>query len=804
MKRLFSMILTCVLVLSIFGICPQTAFATSIEAGATVPEVLTQDPTVPEETEPEATEPEVTEPEATEPKATEPEPTVPSTGMKTSDDLIELLKFEEGFCKYPVWDYSQYTVGYGTRCPDDMLSYYRKNGITYAEAEVLLRNTLTNTEYQINKRLIEKHGLNMTQGQFDALVSFSYNMGPGWITSTSSNIYQQVVNGATGNTIIDALCRWCKAGGAVKSFLVRRRLSESYMYLEGKYAHTPPDNYCYVLYNGNGGSTGQSVQGYNADYKGAPTGTATYGSNTFAGWYTSPTGGVKVEVLTKEYNKTTLYAHWNEVEYEEPELFDEPVTVKVTAKEVNLRKGPGTNYARIGSAAAGDQFEIWQVQQGGSYTWGYYKAGWICLQYTNYDQIMSGGGDEPEATDPTEPENTKPEPTEPEKTEPEATEPPAKTVTGVVNADPYLCVRQGPGTAYPTVDTLRNGEKVQITQQKVVGTVTWGKVSGGWISMDYITLDEEFESEMDPGATAGKTGTVTCAKLNVRSGAGVNFGIVGSYYKGDTVTVTEQKTVGTTTWGKTAKGWVSMDYVSLKETGTEKPDPEPETNTGGNESTGTELTGVVNSTDVLRIRSGAGTNYGIVGYYNPKTKVTILEQKTVGAITWGKTAKGWISMAYITLDGEQEEEDTGSTAYKTGTITCAQLYIRSGAGTGFASIGSYYKNDTVKIMEQKTVGATTWGKTDKGWISMDYVKLSDSSDKPSDQLPEDEFEEEPTSMVRTVNVSTLLVRSGAGTSYNQVDYLRKGTKVTVTETKTVDGALWGKIANGWICLDYTV
>ena len=116
--------------------------------------------------------------------ATTPEETVPET-MTVSDDLIALLKFEEGFCRYPVWDYSQWTVGYGTRCPSDKLAEYQQNGITDAQAEALLRNHLTNTEYLINNYLIKKYDLDMTQGQFDALVMFSYNMGGGWITSTS-------------------------------------------------------------------------------------------------------------------------------------------------------------------------------------------------------------------------------------------------------------------------------------------------------------------------------------------------------------------------------------------------------------------------------------------------------------------------------------------------------------------------------------------------------------------------------------------------------------------------------------------
>lgn len=718
MKRVLSLMLALILVLSVFALCPVAASATNTEATESEAESAT-------ETQPEEIASEETEPEATVP---------PSGDFVSSDDMIELLKFEEGFCRYPVWDYSQYTVGYGTRCPDSMLAYYRANGITEAEAEVLLRNTLANTEYLINKKLIEQYDLDMTQSQFDALVLFSYNMGPGWITSPSQNIHQQVVAGATGNTIIDALSRWCKAGGQVKSFLVRRRLSESYMYIEGKYAHTPPSNYCYVIYNGNGGSTSQSVQGYNANYKGAPTGTATHSSYSFAGWYTSPTGGVKVEVLTEEYDKATLYAHWEGVSYQEPELFDEPITVTVTTNNLNLRKGPGTNYAVVGRANAGDEYDIWQVQEGGSYTWGYYKSGWIALEYTNYDEVMSGETEESTEPEATEPEETQPETTNPtEPTEPEATQP-AKKIIGIVNADPYLCVRKGPGTGYATVDTLRTGERVEITEQKTAGSTIWGKISNGWISMSYVTILDDNESEMDQtSGNTGKTGTVTCSLLNVRYGAGVSYSIVDTYRKGDKVTILEQKTVGSTTWGKTAKGWVSMDYIKLDgETNSDQESTGGTESDSGNESdTTTQVTGTVVSNDVLRIRSGAGVSYSVVGYLQPNTKVTILEQKTVGA--------------------------------------------------------------------------TTWGRISKGWISMDYVQLDSTSSGDNNTLPEDELDdEETTSQVRTVNVSCLLVRSGPGTSYSTVSYLYRGAKVTVTETTKVGSATWGKIANGWICLDYTI
>ena len=745
--------------------------------------------------------------------ATTPEETVPET-MTVSDDLIALLKFEEGFCRYPVWDYSQWTVGYGTRCPSDKLAEYQQNGITDAQAEALLRNHLTNTEYLINNYLIKKYDLDMTQGQFDALVMFSYNMGGGWITSTSQAIHQAVVSGATDNTFVSALSSWCRAGGQVKTFLLRRRLSEAYMYQEGLYAHTPPDYYCYVTYNGNGGTISQSAQGYNANMPAVPTSVASHNDYTFAGWYTSPTGGEKVDNLEQVHDTMTLYAHWKEMTYEEPELFDEPVKITVTTDDVNLRKGPGTNYAITGTADAGDTFEIWQVQQGGSYLWGYYKAGWICLQYTNYDQVISGEGEEepeqtepeetqpeesqpeetqPEETEPeqTEPEATEPEATEPEVTEPEATEPeetqPAKKVTGVVT-NGYLKVRKGPGTGYATVDTLPSGTRVEILEQKTGGSMVWGRITKGWISMTYVILDdEEFESEQDKPESdvTGQIGKVTCEQLNVRDGAGITYNIVGTYYKNDLVTILEQKTVGSTTWGKTVKGWVSMEYISLGD------------DTPSQGTTPSQLIGTVSGTDDLRIRKGPGVTYAVAGFLAPGTQVTILEQKTVDSVTWGRIDKGWVSMEYISLSnqGGSSGGQTGSTVSITVRVN-SELRIRSDAGMNFEVVGLLPAGSKIVILEQKTVDSTVWGRMDRGWISMDYVTPVTESTPEEDVGPKPE--------IRTITAACLCVRSGAGTGNKVVGYLYKNAKVTVTEIKTVNGEQWGKVSNGWICLTYTV
>ena len=51
-----------------------------------------------------------------------------------SAELVEVIKKWEGFCAKPIWDYGQWSVGYGTRAPDEHLARYRAEGISEEEA----------------------------------------------------------------------------------------------------------------------------------------------------------------------------------------------------------------------------------------------------------------------------------------------------------------------------------------------------------------------------------------------------------------------------------------------------------------------------------------------------------------------------------------------------------------------------------------------------------------------------------------------------------------------------------------------
>ena len=622
-------------------------------------------------------------------------PTTRAAGlMSASDEAIRILKLEEGFSRTPYWDYAQWTVGYGTKCPDDKLEEYKQNGIPEEEAEQLLRDFVARFEGELLK-FINKSGAQLNQHQFDALLLFSYNCGSGWSYDSSGMLYKAIATGATGSELINAFSRWCNAGGEVKTFLLRRRLSEANIYLNGQYDQTPPNNFGYVLYDANGGKTSPNVQGFDTNEAPAVIPTPTYEGHTFSGWYTEKTGGTKVTKLDASVRNKRLYARWDGAAEDVPSQEETGVQITVTTNGVNLRKGPGTSFAVIGSANTGDKLTITETKQDDTYLWGKSSKGWICLKYTNYDLVSA----------PAEPETPQPR-------------------MGTIKVNDSLRVRSGPSTGYSVVGYLKNGDRVQILEQQIVGSMIWGKIDKGYISMDYVQLDPEKEPEAEPTVPETTqppeteppvtetnptpepeipaqvwTGTVKVNDyLRIRSGPSTQDKVVGYLYPKDKVTITQQTTSGSMTWGKIDKGWISMDYIQL-----DKPQEQQ------------KLTGTVKVSDLLRVRTGPSTSYAVAGYLENGAKVTITETKTVGNTTWGKVSKGWISLDYVKLDNQHPQKET-----KTVTADC--LRVRSDAGTGYQIVGYLYSGSKVEILETKKVGTTTWGKIAQGWISMDYVK----------------------------------------------------------------------------------
>lgn len=141
--------------------------------------------------------------------------------MKASPDAYELIKKHEGLRLQAY------------RCPAGVLTigYGHTNGvsegmsITKEEAERLLSQDIAVAEAAINK-----YNLALNQNQFDALVSFVFNVGAGNF-SRSTMLCKLKVN-PYDSSIGDEFYRWVYAKGKVLPGLQKRRADEVRIYIK--------------------------------------------------------------------------------------------------------------------------------------------------------------------------------------------------------------------------------------------------------------------------------------------------------------------------------------------------------------------------------------------------------------------------------------------------------------------------------------------------------------------------------------------------------------------------------------------
>ncbi|WP_049011222.1 lysozyme [Enterobacter kobei] len=145
--------------------------------------------------------------------------------MQTSDKGIALIKQFEG-CKLTAYQDSVgvWTIGYGWTQPVDGKPIRAGMTIKQETAERLLKTGLVSYESDVS-RLVK---VSLTQGQFDALVSFTYNLGA---LSLSTSTLLRKLNAGDYAGAADEFLRWNKAGGKVLNGLTRRREAERALYL---------------------------------------------------------------------------------------------------------------------------------------------------------------------------------------------------------------------------------------------------------------------------------------------------------------------------------------------------------------------------------------------------------------------------------------------------------------------------------------------------------------------------------------------------------------------------------------------
>ena len=142
--------------------------------------------------------------------------------MRVSDICFGKLKEFEGLRTEAYYDAAGVlTIGYGHTGhdvrPGDVISKYW--------AEHLLKADLYDTE-----KAVESLGVAKTQPQFDALVSFAFNLG--FYKLKTSSLMKVIRNGGSMHAIRKEFKRWVYAGGKVQPGLVKRREWEAKRFFE--------------------------------------------------------------------------------------------------------------------------------------------------------------------------------------------------------------------------------------------------------------------------------------------------------------------------------------------------------------------------------------------------------------------------------------------------------------------------------------------------------------------------------------------------------------------------------------------
>ena len=147
--------------------------------------------------------------------------------MKISNNGINLIKQFEGLSLKPYLDAVNIpTIGYGS-------TYYRDGKkvtlndkpISQDEANLLLEH-IANKDFGDKINTLVKVELN--QNQFDALVSFCYNLGIG---NFKSSTLLKKINQADFKGASEEFIKWNKAGGKILDGLTRRRQKEKELFL---------------------------------------------------------------------------------------------------------------------------------------------------------------------------------------------------------------------------------------------------------------------------------------------------------------------------------------------------------------------------------------------------------------------------------------------------------------------------------------------------------------------------------------------------------------------------------------------
>ena len=397
-----------------------------------------------------------------------------------------------------------------------------------------------------------------------------------------------------------------------------------------------------------------------------------------------------------------------------------------TTEYVNFRSGPGTNYSSKGVIALGTTVTVTDTS----------NAQWYAVRLSNgstgyifAEYISFTGSNTPSAT------------AAPTQAPSNGSEQSAKTTE-------YVNFRSGPGTNYSSKGVIASGTTVTVTDRS---NSEWYAVrlangSTGYIFAQYLKVTGT--SSATPTQAPSNDGTVQAkltADVNLRRGAGTNYGVIKVIGTGTTVTVTD---ASNSQWYKVklsdgTEGYLFSEYLkvisgnidSAKPSATPTPTPAP--------SNGTVQ---AKTTSDLNVRKGPGTSYGIIKVIDMNVTVTITEATNS---SWYKVklsdgTEGYLAAQYLKITsgdinsvkpGNSGDDNTNNGNNSNAPATdeyvrvTVGLNLRSEPNTSCKVLTVLSTGTVLNVLDRKTSGwvhvRTTGGA--EGYVSAEYVAAYDPS-----------------------------------------------------------------------------
>nr|WP_195366026.1 SH3 domain-containing protein [[Eubacterium] tenue] len=313
----------------------------------------------------------------------------------------------------------------------------------------------------------------------------------------------------------------------------------------------------------------------------------------------------------------------------------------VTATSLNVRSGPSTSNALIGSLRNNEKVEVISESNGWSKIKYGGRVGYVSSIY------LKDVGDSNT--------NTNPNPSE----KPNG----GTTKTKVVTAT-SLNVRSGPSTSHGLIGTLKHNEKVEVISE----SNGWSKIKyngkEAYVSSDYLKDAGNSNTNTNPNPSekpnegTTKTKVVTATSLNVRSGPSTSHGLIGTLKHNEKVEVISESNGWSKIKYNGKEAYVSSTYLKDDENG-------EVTNPGENQESAKIK--IVTATS-LNVRSGPSTSHGLIGTLKHNEKVEVISESNGWSKIKYNGKEAYVSSTYlkdydgdISSGGDSSEVVNGAT-----------------------------------------------------------------------------------------------------------------------------------------------